>query len=98
LVFIGTFPLLERPHGVNKRRTAAWDDAFPNRSVGSIQDIFDAILALCHLNLAGSNDPNDRNDNGELCEPILKRFSVIIGRCLFDFLADLAAPGLEARA
>src|SRR3546814_10293482 len=80
---------------IEKRRTAAGDDAFFDRGAGRVESVVDAILALLHLDLRSAADLDDRNAAGELCQAFLQLFLVVIRRRGFDLRADLFDPSLD---
>ena len=83
---------LERPDQGN---SAAWDDAFFNRSAGCVQGIFNPRLLLLQLGLGRGSDADLGNSTGQLCKPLLELFPVIVTGGDFDLAADLLDPTLD---
>ena len=59
------------------------------------QRVLDAVLALLHLGLGGTADPDDRNTAGELRQPLLQLLLVVVRGGVLDLGADLRDAGLD---
>src|SRR3546814_3826298 len=81
---------------IEKRRTAAGDDAFFDRGAGRVESVVDAILALLHLDLRSAADLDDRNAAGELCQAFLQLFLVVIRRRGFDLRSEEHTSELQS--
>src|SRR3546814_16683495 len=68
LVVVVRLQLGEHPGGVQQSRSAADDDAFLDRGAGSVHRVFDAILALLHLDLGGPADAQHGDTAGQRSE------------------------------
>src|SRR5581483_868962 len=95
LVRVGRGQLVERLDRVEQRRAAARDDAFLDRGAGGVHRVVDAILARLHLDLGRAADADRRDAPGQLRQPLLQLFAVVVGSGLFDLLADLRAAALD---
>src|SRR5690606_37023640 len=95
LVFVVTLEAFQGLEGANQGNTAAGDHAFFNRSTGGVQGVFDAGLLLFHFGFGGGAHLDHGNTAGQLGNPLLEFFAVVIGRGLFDLGANLLDPGLD---
>jgi hypothetical protein len=93
---LSDFRPLEDLLGPQQRDAAARHDAFLDRGAGGVQRVIDAILALLHLGLGGTADPDDRNAAGELGQPLLQLLAVVVGRGVLDLGLDLVDAALDA--
>ena len=78
-----------------KRGSAAGDDAFFNRSAGSVHRIFDTIALFLHFDFGRTADPDNSNTAGELRQTFLQLLTVVIRAGLIDLSADLVATALD---
>src|SRR5690606_14872208 len=71
------------------------DDAFLDGRAGRMQRVVDAVLALLHFHFGGAADLDHRNAAGQLGQPLLQLFTVIVGGGDFDLLTDLGAARFD---
>src|SRR5437764_8371229 len=95
LVRIGRGQLVERLDRIKQRNAATGDDTLFDRRTGRMHRIVDAVLALFDLDLGRTADPDHRNAAGELRQPFLQLFAVIVGGGFLDLLPDLGATALD---
>src|SRR5436305_3973599 len=95
LVRIGRGQLVERLDRVEQRDAATGDDTLFDRRTGRMHRVVDAVLALFHLNLGRTADPDYRNAAGKLCEALLQLLAVIVGGGFLDLLPDLRAAAID---
>ena len=91
------FEVLQRERGAQQRDAAAGHDPFFDRRARGMQRVFDTGLLLFHLGLGGGADLDDRHTTGQLRQPLLQLFAVVVGGRLFDLrpeLLDAAFDGL----
>src|SRR3546814_5598987 len=68
----------ERLGRIEKRRTAAGDDAFFDRGAGRVEGVVDAVLAFLHFDFRSAADLDHGNTAGELRQTFLQLFLVIV--------------------
>ena len=93
LVVIGWLQAVEGFAGIEQGHAAAGDDAFLDRGAGCMHRVFDAVLALLHLDLGGAADADHRDAAGQLGQPLLQLLTVVVGGRLLDLRADLGGAG-----
>src|SRR6185369_8725779 len=81
--------------GAEQGDTATGHDAFLDRGAGRIQRILDAVLLFLHLDLGRTADADHRNAAGELRQPLLQLFLVVVGGRFLDLRLDLLHACLD---
>ena len=81
--------------GAQQRHAAARHDAFLDRRAGGVERVLNAVLLLLDLDLGGAADADYRNAAGELGQPLLQLFAIVIGGGLLDLGLDLADTGFD---
>src|SRR3546814_668979 len=76
LVFVDAGQAFERLGRIEKRRTAAGDDAFFDRGAGRVEGVVDAVLAFLHFDFRSAADLDHGNTAGELRQTFLQLFLV----------------------
>src|SRR5690606_13945906 len=89
LLFVDTLQVNDGCQGANQGHTAARHHAFVNACTGCVQGVFDASLLLFHFDFGGRTDLDHRNTASQLGQTLLQFFLVVVGRGVFDLLADL---------
>ena len=74
---------------------AAGDDALFDGRAGGVQGVLDAGLLFLHLDLGGRADVDLGHAAGELGEPLLELFAVVVAGGVLDLAADLVDPALD---
>src|SRR5205085_1106090 len=95
LVVVLTLQALKSLGGIKQSCSTARHDAFLNRGAGRVERVVDAVLALLYLDFGRTADLDHRNAAGELRQPLLQLFTVIIRRGRVDLLADCANSALD---
>src|SRR5207249_8913072 len=95
LIVIVTLGLVERLLTPQQRHTAARHDALLDRRAGRMQRVLDTGLLLLHLGLGRRADIQHGHAAGELRQPLLELFLVVIGRGLLDLGLDLRLAALD---
>src|SRR5579883_3475445 len=95
LIVVGRLQAAEGLLRIKERDAAAGDDAFLDRGAGRVHRVFDAILALLHLDLGRAADADHRNTAGQLRQPLLQLLAIIVRGGLLDLRADLLGAGLD---
>src|SRR5204862_6516904 len=95
LVRIGRGQLVERFGRIEQRRATARDDTLFYGGSGRVHRVVHEVLVLLHLDFGGAADADYRNAAGELREPFLQLFAVIVGGGFLDLLPDLGAAALD---
>src|SRR5436305_5475057 len=95
LVRIGRGQLVERLDRVEQRDAATGDDTLFDRRTGRMHRVVNAVLAIFHLNLGRTANPDYRNAAGKLCEALLQLLAVIVGGGFLDLLPDLRAAAID---
>ena len=65
--------------GAQQRNATARDDALFDRGAGCVEGVLDAILLFFHFYFCGAANTDHSNPAGELRQPFLQLFAVIIG-------------------
>src|SRR5213592_4554491 len=95
IIVIVTLGLVQRLLTPQQRHTAARHDAFLDRRAGRMQRVLDTGLLLLHLGLGRRADIQHGHAAGELRQPLLELFLVVIGRGLLDLGLDLRLAALD---
>src|SRR5206468_1343322 len=95
LVIVLALEALERLGRIEQRNAASGHDAFLDRGPGRVKRVVDAVLALLDLDLGCTADLDHRNAAGELRQPLLQLFTVIVGRGVLDLLANRLGTSLD---
>src|SRR5262249_29577377 len=95
LVVVLGADFLERLDRAQQRYAAARKNAFLNRRAGRVHGIIHAVLALLHLDLGGAADTDHRDAAGELRQPLLQLFAIVVGGGLLDLSLDLRNARLD---
>src|ERR1051325_8583471 len=95
LVRVRRGQLVERLDRVEQRDATARNDALLDRCAGRMHRVIDAILALLHLDLGRTADPDYRNASSKLCESLLQLLAVIVGGGFLHLLPDLGAAAVD---
>src|SRR5664280_2153385 len=85
----------DRLLGAQQRDAAARHDAFLDRGAGGVERVFDAVLLFLDLDLGRPADTDHRDAAGELGQPLLQLFLVVVGGGLIDLHLDLGDTGLD---
>ncbi|OQC41239.1 MAG: hypothetical protein BWX66_00788 [Deltaproteobacteria bacterium ADurb.Bin058] len=75
--------------------STAWNDALFHRGSCRMQGVFNAGLLFLHLGLGRGTNLDDGNATCQLCQALLKLFTIIIGLGVFDLSLDLSNPALD---
>ena len=82
----------------SKRETAAGHNSLGHRGLGGTDGVVERFLLRLHLRFGRSPDADHRNAAGQLGEPFLELFAIIVAGRLFDFAADLRNPAVDPTA
>ena len=83
------FDVVESDRSSEESDTASGDDTFFDCGACCMQGIFNACFLLFHFRLGGCADVDDGYAAREFRKAFLKFFTVVVGGCLLDLLADL---------
>src|ERR1019366_3535210 len=85
-----TFQLqrVDRRDAAHQGHTAAGDNAFLDRSAGSVHGVFHAGFLFLHFSLGRSADLDDRNAAHQLGQPLLQLLAVVVPGGLVDLAAN----------
>jgi hypothetical protein len=72
LIVVLGFQTAKRFDGSQQRNAAPRKYAFLDRSASRVHGVVNTVLALLHLDLGRTADPNHRNAAGELGQPLLQ--------------------------
>src|SRR5262249_9356765 len=95
LIRVGRGQLVERLRRVEQRSPATGNHALLDRSAGRMHRVINEVLALLHLDLGGTTDPDHRDAAGELRQPLLQLLPFVVGGRLVDLLPDLRGAALD---
>src|SRR5213078_1350058 len=95
LIVIVTLGLVQRLLTPQQRHAAARHDALFDRRAGCMQRVLDTSLLLLHLGLGCRADVKHGHAAGELRQPLLQLFLVVIGRGLVDLGLDLRLTAFD---
>ena len=96
--FVALAPLLFVGYGVDaaqQGKAAARHDAFRDRRLGRADRVVERLLLRFHLRLGRRPDPDDGHAAGELGQPLLQLFAIIVARRLVDLAADLLDAAVD---
>src|SRR5699024_5586009 len=95
LVIVLALDVADRFERAQQRDPAAGDDAFFDGGTRGVQRVFDAGLLFLHLDFGGSTDLDQGHAAGQLGDPLLQLFLVVVGGGFLDLGADLLDPGFD---
>src|SRR6185312_11134780 len=95
LVGVLRLDFLQRFQRPQQSDAPARQDAFFHRGTGSMERVVHAVFAFPYLDLGRTADTDDTNAAGQLSQPLLQLFAVIVAGGFLDLLADLAGAGLD---
>jgi hypothetical protein len=75
--------------GAEQGRATTRNDAFFDSGAGCVQGVVDAVLTLFHFDFGCAADLDHGNTASQLGKAFLQFLTVIVGRGVFDLLADL---------
>ena len=86
---------LDRLDGPEQRQSPAGDDSLRHRGLRGADRVVEGLLLALHLGLGRRPHAHDGDAAGELGEPLLELFLVVLARGLVDFLPDLLLAPLD---
>ena len=87
--------VIQGGHGVDQRHAATGDDPFLDRRTGRAQGVLDAVLFFLQLDLGRRAHADDGDATGQLGQPLLELFLVIVRGRVLDLGADLVDAALD---
>ena len=73
LVVVLGLKLVQRPASIEQCHAATGDNALFHRGAGCVPGVLYPVLALLHLDLGRTADPDNRHAAGQLSQPLLQR-------------------------